>query len=85
MTWQEQARAFLPSGSNATDFLIADAIARGDRQEIFGAIAGTLARMVFERAMGGPHNATPDQFWNRFASGCRAFLAAYGAHRKEGE
>lgn len=81
MTWQDQARAFLLSvgTESATPGLVRDIIARGDRDEFIGAIAGKLSRIVFERLFGGPHFTTIDEYQALLAEGCRAFLAAYGA------
>lgn len=84
IVWQEQARAFLESaGTNGSAAAWnVGILARGDRDEILGAVSGKIARLVFERTMGGPHKTTLDEMYAHFAEGCHAFLAAYEAGRE---
>jgi len=75
-TWQAQAREYL-IGEDPRLVL-------SDAETACGAIAGKVARIVFVRLMGGPIES-PNAWIDDIAAGCRAFLAAYEAHRKEGE
>lgn len=80
-TWQEQAKTFLlsVSMSAAERVRVIDVLQEGHRGEIGGAIAGTMANMVVQRLMGGPHATSAKDMFATYAQGCRAFLAAYEA------
>jgi hypothetical protein len=72
-TWQDQARAFLGADSvGACPY----------RTVVLGAIAGRLGSMAVQHVMGGPRTESTDRMFDRFAIGCRAFLAAYEAERE---